>query len=86
VENDGEEASLSEGEISGFEAVIKTDGSRPVLFVVDGFVDLKQPSATDYAVRLSHQKRGIQTICAAVGRVEDPSPSARPLGNRAPCS
>lgn len=78
VENDGDAAILSPGQVSGFEAVIKTDGSRPVLFVIDGFIDLNQPSVGDFGPRLSVQKEGIQAVCAAVGRVDDPS--ARPLG------
>lgn len=83
VENDGEDAVLSHGQVSGFEAVIKTDGSRPVLFVVDGFIDLKQPSVGEFGARLSIHKPGVQAVCAAVGRVDDPG--ARPLGYQGTC-
>ena len=75
---DGTDARLSPSAISGLEAVVRTDGSRPVLFVDDDFVDLTAPSIGDYAAGLSRFEDEVRQVCQAVGRVDDPS--AVPLG------
>jgi hypothetical protein len=77
---DGPEARLNSAEVSGLEAVIRTDGSRPVLFVEDDFVDVTAPSAGDYAAPLSRLEDGIRHVCRSVGRVDDPTSWAYPLG------
>jgi hypothetical protein len=77
---DGADAQLGPGAIQGLEAVIRTDGSRPVLFVEDDFVDVTAPSIGDYAARLSRLDEEVRQVCQAVGRVDDPA--AVPLGYR----
>jgi hypothetical protein len=77
---DGADAQLGPEAISGLEAVIRTDGSRPVLFVEDDFVDLQAPSIGNYGARLGHFDEEVRQVCQAVGRVDDPA--ATPLGYR----
>jgi hypothetical protein len=77
---DGPSAQLNTAEVSGLEAVIRTDGSRPVLFVEDDFIDVTAPSAGDYAVTLSRLEDGVRRVCRSVGRVDDPTSWAYPLG------
>ncbi len=77
---DGADAKLGPADIAGLEAVVRTDGSRPVLFVEDDFVDLMAPSVGDYAARLSRFEDAVRQVCRSVGRVDDPSPPAQPLG------
>ena len=76
--DDGEAARLGPAEVSGLEAVIRTDGSRPVLFVEDNFVDVTAPSAGGYAAPLSRLEEAVRQVCRSVSRVDDPS--AFPLG------
>ncbi len=75
---DGPDAQLRPVDVSGLEAVVATDGSRPVLFVEDDFVDLRAPSVGDFAVQLSTREDAVRGVCRAVGRVDDPA--AHPLG------
>jgi hypothetical protein len=80
---DGDAAELGTGEKSGLEAIIKSDGSRPVVFVEDDFVNLgdKDSSLSDqHKTRLSVLEDSVRQVCRSVGRVDDPSPGARPLG------
>jgi Trypsin-like peptidase domain len=77
---DGPSAQLNTAEVSGLEAVIRTDGSRPVLFVEDDFIDVTAPSAGDYAATLSRLEDGVRQVCRSVGRVDDPTSWAYPLG------
>ena len=77
---EGTQAHLDADAISGLEAVIRTDGSRPVLFVEDDFVDVTAPSVGDYAARLSRFEDAIRRVCRSVGRVDDPTAAAYPLG------
>lgn len=65
-------AQLNPAEISGLEAVIRTDGSRPVLFVEDDFVDVMAPSAANYGAGLSRIEDAVRQVCRSVGRVDDP--------------
>ncbi|BCB83279.1 trypsin-like serine peptidase [Phytohabitans suffuscus] len=75
---DGPLAQLDLNDVNGLEAVVLSDGSRPVLFVQDDFVDLTAPSIGDYAAPLSRLREQVREVCAGVGRVDDPS--AAPLG------
>jgi hypothetical protein len=75
---DGYDARLDDGDVSGLEAVVLADGTRPVLFVENDFVDLMAPSIGDFAAPLSRLQDEVRQVCGAVGRVDDPS--ARPLG------
>jgi hypothetical protein len=72
---DGADARLGPAEISGLEAVIRTDGSRPVLFVDDDFIDVTEPAAADYAAGLSRMEDAVRHVCRSVGRVDDPDPA-----------
>jgi len=71
--DDGAGAQLPPTAISGLEAVVRTDGSRPVLFVEDDYVDVLAPSIGNYANDLSVVKEGVRAVCRSVGRVDDPS-------------
>ena len=72
---EGPGARLGAAEVSGLEAVIRTDGSRPVLFVEDNFVDVTAPSAGAYAAGLSRLEDAVRQVCRSVGRVDDPTVS-----------
>lgn len=76
---DGPDARLGPGEVAGLEAVIRTDGSRPVLFVEDDFVDVADPAAGAYAAGLSRLEDAVRQVCRSVGRVDDPDPTV-PIG------
>lgn len=78
--SEGPDAALDQDARSGLEAVVKTDGSRPVLFVKDDFVDLTAPSVGTYAPVFSRRQDEIRAVCRSVGRVNDPSGAAEPLG------
>lgn len=80
VLGDGAEATLGKAEIAGLEAVVRTDGSRPVLFVEDDFVDVMAPSVGDFAAQLSSLTEDVREVCQSIGRVDDPGPGAAPLG------
>lgn len=75
VQADGAAASLDEAQLSSLEAVIQTNGSRPVAFVVDDFIDARQPSLAKsaYLASLSAREGAVRAVCAAVARVDDPS-------------
>jgi hypothetical protein len=77
---DGAAAALTEADVAGLEAVVVTDGTRPVLFVEDDFVDLLAPGIGGYAAPISRLAEEIRTVCRSVGRVDDPA--AAPLGYR----
>lgn len=72
---EGPDTELGDAHVSGLEAVVRTDGSRPVLFVEDDFVDVLAPSIGDYAAVLSRMKESVRQVCQSVGRVDDPSVS-----------
>jgi hypothetical protein len=59
---DGPDADLGAAELSGLEAVVRTDGSRPVLFVEDDFVDVMAPSIGAYAGVLSRVETAVREV------------------------
>jgi len=71
-----DDAALTPEAQTGLEAVIRTDGSRPVLFVDDDVPDLTAPSAEAYSLRLSSNESAIRGVCRSVGRVDDPMSTA----------
>jgi S1-C subfamily serine protease len=82
LDGEGEQAPLSEGEAFGLEAVIEADGSRPVLFVQDGTIDLEAPDlkeslAERWQMAAGEFLPGIRKIAASVGAVQLPA-----FGNR----
>lgn len=76
----GADAQLGAPEASGLEAVVRTDGSRPVLFVERDFVDLEAPSIGHFGDRLSRTEDAVRKVCQAVGRVDDPAAPLRYQG------
>ncbi|MFK0256599.1 trypsin-like serine peptidase [Streptomyces sp. NPDC090445] len=62
---------------ASLEAVVHSDGSRPVLFVEDDFFDVLAPAAAQWEASLSRIQAEVRTVCQAVGRVNDPG---APLG------
>lgn len=78
LDQDRERAQLHPDELFGLEAVIESDGSRPVLFVQDGSIDLRSP---DLAGELSKPWReaaekhlaGIRKIVQSVGAIQLPA-------------
>ncbi|MFF5971849.1 trypsin-like serine peptidase [Streptomyces sp. NPDC012769] len=77
VVDEGAEAELDSRDLLRLEAVVHSDGSRPVLFVEDDFFDAADPAAANWAASLSRVQAELRTVCRAVGRVNDPS---APLG------
>lgn len=77
LDAEGERAQLSEAHLGGLEAVIETDGSRPVLFVKDGRPDLDAPSlrGSPFTEALQQRLDGIAQVCRSVARVDDPKAS-----------
>lgn len=70
---DGPDATLTPRDRTGLEAVVHSDGSRPVLFVEDDFVDVMAPAAGAYGFALGRVVHEVRAVCRAVGRVDDPS-------------
>lgn len=78
LDGDGVAADLAPSEVFGLEAVIETDGSRPVLFVQDGTIDMDAPALTDglatrwrgAVVNFQHE---IENVVSAVGAVQLPA-------------
>lgn len=78
LEQDRERAQLHPDEVFGLEAVIESDGSRPVLFVQDGTIDIHSPElATDLSKpwREAAQDHldGIKKIVGSVGAIQMPA-------------
>jgi hypothetical protein len=78
LDGEGEGAELSTSEIFGLEAVIEADGSRPVLFVQDGTIDLEAPAlreslAARWQGAAAQFRSGIERVAAAVGAVQLPA-------------
>lgn len=78
LDGDGEQALLSTSEAFALEAVIETDGSRPVLFVQDGTIDLNAPELRDslaarWKSTAAFFRPGIERVVAAVGAVQVPA-------------
>lgn len=67
----GTQAQLASRDLAGLEAVVHSDGSRPVLFVEDDFIDVLAPAAGNYAAALSRVEAEVRTACQAAGRVND---------------
>ena len=71
--NQGESAeSFALGEHLGLESVILTDGTRPSLFVRNGFVDLHASDVGDWRMGLSRFQNEIQKVISAVGCIDIP--------------
>ena len=70
----GAEARLTDLHLAGLEAVIRSDGTRPVAFVRGGFVDASQPSLqrSEWLSALGRVESSIRHLCAA-GRIDDPA-------------
>lgn len=75
VADHGAEARLERQDLAGLEAVVHSDGSRPVLFVEDDFIDVLAPAAKNHNAALSRVEGEVRIACQAVGRVNDPSSS-----------
>ncbi|MEV6212310.1 trypsin-like peptidase domain-containing protein [Kitasatospora sp. NPDC051914] len=69
----GAGARLGLRDMASLEAVVHSDGSRPVLFVEDDFFDTTAPAAADWAASLSRIQAELRIVCQAVGRVNDPN-------------
>jgi len=71
----GAEARLTDLHLAGLEAVIRSDGTRPVAFVRGGFVDASQPSlqGSEWLSALGSAESSIRHLCAATGRIDDPA-------------
>jgi hypothetical protein len=68
----GADARLDRRDMASLEAVVHSDGSRPVLFVEDDSVDVLAPAATSWAASLSLIQDEVRIASQAVGRVNDP--------------
>ena len=72
VADQGADARLDMEDVARLEAVVHSDGTRPVLFVEDDFFDVTAPAAANWAASLSRIQPELRTVCRAVGRVNDP--------------
>lgn len=72
VVDHGADARLAPQDMASLEAVVHSDGSRPVLFVEDDFFDVTAPAAANWAASLSRIQAELRNVCQAVGRVNDP--------------
>jgi hypothetical protein len=70
-------APLTRTETMVFEAVVRTDGSRPSLLVRDGGVNSADPTARDWSGTFDSTAAAMKGPISAVGRVEPATPSAR---------
>ncbi|MGW1767355.1 trypsin-like serine peptidase [Streptomyces sp. NPDC002073] len=68
----GGDARFSRRDEANLEAVVHSDGSRPVLFVKDDFFDAGAPAATTWGMSLMQVEAEVRKVCRAVGRVNDP--------------
>lgn len=73
---DGADRALPPAALSGLEAVVRADGSRPALLVEDDFVDTTAPAAQAWVTELTRVEHRIRRVCQAIGRVDDPSPTS----------
>ncbi|MDV5145822.1 trypsin-like peptidase domain-containing protein [Streptomyces sp. SBC-4] len=73
VVDHGDDAQLGPRDMASLEAVVHSDGTRPVLFVEDDFFDVTAPAAANWAASLSRIQAELRTVCRAVGRVNDPN-------------
>jgi hypothetical protein len=71
------DAPLTRTDTMVFEAVIRTDGSRPSLLVQGGGVNSADPTAGDWSGAFDQTAAALKGPISAVGRVEPASPSAR---------
>lgn len=75
--NEGMTARLTSTEVLGVEAIVETDGSRPVLMVQDGTINLADPDLNNELGRYwqdaaRDRLRGIERIAASVGVIQLP--------------
>lgn len=70
-------AELTRGDEMAFEAVVRTDGTRPSLLVRDDAVDPGHPLAGDWQDVLAQTSDDLRDTLRAVGRVEPANPTAR---------
>jgi hypothetical protein len=75
LDAEGDRAKLSVAHLIGLEAVIRSDGTRPVAFVRGDSIDTQQPSlqGSEWVADFGDVEANIRHLCKATGRVEDPS-------------
>lgn len=80
LSNDGDAAVLDRDEITGLEAVVIADGTRPSLFVQDDRVDPTVPQAASWVSLITDFRTGIITAARSVGRIIRQTAPASPIG------
>ena len=75
LNGDGPDADIDDKHVGGLEAVIRTDGTRPVAFVRNDYIDATQPSLqqSPYLQLFGGIEENIRHFCRASGRVDHPS-------------
>lgn len=68
--SEGADAALLTHHVAATRAVILSDGTRPVGFVVDGFVDLAEPALSGWRPALEGNEETIRAVAASTGRLE----------------
>lgn len=71
------DASLGRQDIMAFEAVIRTDGTRPSLLVREGQVDPNHPLAGSWSGPLADTQDRLRPYIQAIGRIEPRNATAR---------
>lgn len=75
--DDDPDAPLTADESAAFEAVIRTDGTRPSLLVRDDAVDPNHPLAGDWRDTLDGTRDTMRDLIRAVGRIEPANATSR---------
>jgi hypothetical protein len=82
IEAEGIDAPLDAAAEAGLEAIIETDGSRPVFLVQDNALNSAAIQASsEWHLLMASRTSGIERVAKAVGRVNDPSGSQRFQGS-----
>jgi hypothetical protein len=78
ISSEGPDAPLDRAAEVGLEAIIETDGSRPVFIVQDDQLDANALAVADqWQTLLSSRRSEIAAVTQAVGRVNDPAAAQR---------
>lgn len=78
LENEGPAANLAPTEVLGLEAIIEADGSRPVLLVQDGGIDIDGPVLSSelgrpWRTAAAERLDGIRRVAQSVGVIQLPA-------------
>ena len=73
LSSEGSESELTLDELTGLEAVIRTDGSRPALFVQNNTIPVNHASLGEWHDDAQRVRTQIGIVTRSVGRIDDPA-------------